>query len=235
MEDNKVNYKEGYPTFDEPTDFVIKNFWSGDGKAEITVNNKEVFKMVRLGQLLDPTIVSAYKLAIDSLSGERLLSIRESQNANGIEMELCRKDPALTNSQIAVPICKVVRKSNTLTMHHRYEVQLVGEESSISCSGHWPNGFAFDEANPSGSTPEEKQLASAAKSISTNSQEWTLQVAAGADVVLFIGIVYAISHMSQETKNQKELFITNKLVMPAMNNKGTIVNMVGKIFYNWVM
>ena len=225
--ENKANKKVGHPTFEEPTDFIIKTYWSGDGNAEITVNNKEVFKMIRLEQLLDPTIVSAYKIAIDSLSGDRLLSIRESQNVHGLEMELCRLDPAVTNSQTAVPICKVIRKHNKLTMHSRYEVQLVGDSSSISCAGHWPTGFTFEEATG-------KNLASAAQTISTNLQEWKLQVAAGGDVVLFIGIVYAIGHMSQETKQQKAKTLRGPLMGP-MATSSLIIHSIGKIFYNWVM
>jgi len=205
------NEKEGHPiTFDKPTEFIIKNYWAGDKNAEITVNNKEVFQLV---QMQAPNMCT---FAIDSMSGDRLLSIRKPWNSNERELELLRStDPSVSNSQTAsgpVPICKVVRKSNTVTMHSRYEVQpLDPTVKNFDCNGHWPNGFTF-EANPSGET-----LASTTKSqpIDFNDplgtgQEWKLQVSAGEDAVLFIGIACAITYMRHETSESKKRFLNKK-------------------------
>mmetsp|Transcript_8506 Transcript_8506/g.9457 ORF Transcript_8506/g.9457 Transcript_8506/m.9457 type:complete len:225 (+) Transcript_8506:141-815(+) len=214
--ENKVNEKEeGQPTtFAEPTDYIIKNYWAeGDkhkpGNPEITgiqlkwnyvdrhiessMNNNEVFHLV---EMQAPNMCT---FAIDSMAGDRLLSVREPANVTGRELELLRAD---------VPICKVVRKSMAVTMHNRYEVQFMDPTAKkIDCNGHWPHGFTF-EANPSG-----EKLASTEQTTSTTQQEWQLHVAAGEDAVLFIGIACAISYMRYKSMDNKKKFLI-------VNNQG---------------
>ena len=189
----KVTEKEGHPiTFAEPTEFVIKNFWAGeeprrprqptitgiqlkynyfDRRIECSTKNNEVFQLV---QLQAPSV---FLFAIDSMSGDRLLSVREPATVTGRVLELLRA---------GVPICKVVRKSFAVTIHNRYDVQFCDPTApKINCNGHWPHSFTL-------TTPKGETLASTEQTKSTTQQEWQLQVAAGEDAVLFIGIICAI-------------------------------------------
>ena len=202
----KVTEKEGHPIiFAEPTEFVIKNFWAGeeprrprqpkitgiqlkynyfDRRIECSTKNNEVFQLV---QLQAPSV---FLFAIDSMSGDRLLSVREPVTVTGRMLELFRA---------GVPICKVVRKSFALTLHHRYEVQFCDPTApNMECNGHWPHGFTL-VATPSGET-----LASTEQTKSTTQQEWQLQVAAGEDAVLLIGIVCAITYLRHDSMDKKK-------------------------------
>ena len=195
--------KEGHPTtFAEPTEFVINNFWAGeklrkpkitgsqlkynyvDRRIECSTKNNEVFQLV---QLQAPSV---FLFAIDSMSGDRLLSVREPATVTGRMLELYRA---------GVPICKVVRKSFAVTLHHRYDVQFCDPTApKMECNGHWPHGFIL-VATPSGET-----LARTEQATSITQQEWQLQVAAGEDAVLFIGIVCAITFMRHDSMDKKK-------------------------------
>jgi len=188
-------------TYGEPTDFLIKNDWFGGGNADITSNDKAVFQMVRMG---GSVLFKSCELVINNMSGEPLLYMKEHTYAGmgGRAMELCRVDPSAPNpAMTAVPICRIIRKGCKLTMHNRYEVQLLGQtannySSSIDCNGNWPKSFTFE----AGGT----KLASVDKS---GVKKWKLDVSAGGDVLLFIGIACAIDRMSHESKQRKAVII----------------------------
>ena len=94
----------------------------------------------------------------------------------------------------------ITRNFCKLTIHNRYEVQLLGPTAlnyrpavrpfSIDCKGHWPKRFTL-EATHSG-----EQLASVRK---TNVKKWQLHVSAGEDILLFVGIACAIDFISHES------------------------------------
>jgi len=189
-------------TFDEPSDFLIKSDWFGGGNAEITVgpNNEALFQMVRMG---GSTLCKTCELTINSMSGEQLLSMREHKYGGGVAMELCRFDPLSQNPNTAVPICRVSRNFCKMTIHNRYEVRLLGPMaengySTIDCNGHWPKSFIF-EAGHSG-----EKLASVQKS---KLKKWQLNVSAGEDVLLFIGIACAIDRLSSDCRERKAIII----------------------------
>jgi len=183
-------------TLDEPTDFIIKNDWFGGGNAEITSNNEAVYQMVRTeGEMAN----NGCQLTINNMSGVPLLIMRyDFTTISGHTMTLSRSDLS------SVPICKITRNSCKLTLHHRFDVELLGptasnyrpdvRQFSIHCKGHWPKSFTF-EATHSGEI-----LASVQKTIV---KKWQLHVSAGEDILLFIGIACAIDFISHESTYQK--------------------------------
>ena len=184
---------------DIPIDYLIKNYWAGDGNAEVTANNETLFQMVQMGKCVDPKICH---WAFDNMSGEQLLYMRESTHGSGRAMELYRSDPSSPNSQATVPICRIIRKFYKATLHNRYEVELLdpmtkNHYSSIDCNGHWPKNITF-EANLNGG----EKLASVKRN---TFQKWQLQVSAGEDVLLFIGIACAIGRLSHEALSYSKL------------------------------
>ena len=113
-------------------------------------------------------------------------------------MELYCSDPSTPNFQAkTVPICRIRR-----TLHNRYEVELLGpmtknHYSFIDCDRHGPKDFIF-KAHHNG----RDKVASVKRN---TFQEWRLQVSAGEDVLLFIGITCAIGCMSyEEAKRRKK-------------------------------
>ena len=130
------------------------------------------------------------ELVINNMSGEPTLSMKEHAYGSGHAMELCRVDPTAPNpAMTAVPIYRIVCKRCKHTLHNRYEVQLLGEtamncSSSIQCKGNWPKSFTFEASG--------KELATVDKIIGN---KWQLNVSAGGDVLLFIGITCAIDRM----------------------------------------
>lgn len=186
-------------TYGEPTDFLIKNDWFGGGNAEILSNNEAVFQMVRMG---GSVLFKNNELVVNNMSGEPLLCMKEQRygGMGGSAMELCRVDPSSPNpAMTAVPICRVIRKGCKMTMHNRYEVQLLGQtarsySSSINCKGNWPKSFTFESNG--------KELASVQKPCP---KKWKLDVLAGGDVLLFIGIACAIDRMSHESRERKAI------------------------------
>jgi len=184
-------------TYGQSVDFLIRNDWFGGGNAKITTKDGEaVFQMVRMG---GSAIFKNSELVINNMSGEPVLSMKEHTYGSGRAMELCRVDPTAPNpAMTAVPICRIARKGCKLTLHNRYEVQLLGEtaknSSSIQCNGKWPKSFTFEASG--------KELATVHKTIG---KKWQLNVSAGGDVLLFIGITCAIDRMMHEAAERKAI------------------------------
>jgi len=180
---------------DYPTSYLISNDWWGGGNADITCQTtKEVmFQMVRMGgSVLRHTNI----LSIQNMAGQPVLSLREHKYGSGTAMELCRYEPAAPETP--VPFCRVVRKLCKMTVHNRYEVHRIGSAKTtsnhqvIACHGQWPKKFTFKQGR--------KELASVQK---TNVKKWKLNVSAGEDVLLFLGIACAIDRISHEAKQRK--------------------------------
>mmetsp|Transcript_30507 Transcript_30507/g.32876 ORF Transcript_30507/g.32876 Transcript_30507/m.32876 type:complete len:230 (+) Transcript_30507:52-741(+) len=204
--------KQEVMTYGEPTEFLIKNNWFGGGNAEITSNGEAVFQMIRMG---GSVLFKNCELVINNISGEPILSMKEHTYGSGRAMELCRVDPSSPNpAMTAVPICRVVRNNCKLTLHNRYEVQLLGQtaenySSSVDCNGNWPKSFTFEASG--------KELATVQKSSPKN---WKLNVSAGGDVLLFIGIACAIDRMSHESKQRKAIIFGTAGAIGAIGTAG---------------
>jgi len=194
---NTIKIKESKRTsivaVDKPADFLITNDWFKHGHAEIKSNNETVMKMVLTGG--KGKAYDDCQLTISSMSGSPLLYMLQKRR------EITLSDTALSST----PLCKIKRKVCKLTIHNRYEVQVMGTTAvtpySIDCKGHWPKSFTF-EATDSG-----EQLASVQKTILAN---WKLHVSAGEDILLFIGIACAIDFISHNP--------THSLVRSGVNN-----------------
>ena len=180
---------------DYPTSYLISNDWWGGGNADITCQTtKEVmFQMVRMG---GSVLRHTNLMSIQNMAGQPVLSLREHKYGSGTAMELCRYDPAAPETP--VPFCRVVRKLCKMTVHNRYEVHRIGSAKTtsnhqvIACNGQWPKKFTFEQGR--------KELASVQK---TNVKKWKLNVSAGEDVLLFLGIACAIDRISHEAKQRK--------------------------------
>jgi len=195
-------------TLDEATDFLIRNDWFGGGTAEITSNKEAVFKMVRPQETVSSSVDC--HLTINNMSGQPLLALNQHDFTKpGVQssrmnekrgMTLSRFDLSSSSPDTIVPICMITRNYCKLTIHNRYEVELVGPTAlnydpanrpfSIDCKGHWPKSFTFN------ATHSGEQLANVKK---TMANKWQLHVSAGEDILLFLGIACAIDFMSHES------------------------------------
>ena len=212
-----AEYAEAFPVYDQtneatlqeqqqfyacdyPTSYLISNNWFGGGNADITCqtnNNEVMFQMVRMG---GSVLRRNNIMSINNMAGQPVLSMREHKYGSGTAMELCRYDPSAPDTP--VPFCRVVRKLCKMTIHNRYEVQLIGayntgiNQQVVECNGHWPKKFTFEGCAKHGT----KEMASVQK---TNFKKWKLNVSAGEDVLLFLGIACAIDRISHEAKQRK--------------------------------
>ena len=182
-----------------PTSYLINNNWFGGGNADITcqTNHEVMFQMVQLG---GSVLGRKNIMTINNMAGEPMLSMQEQRYGSGTAMELCRYDPSSPNTP--VPFCRVVRKICKMTLHNRYEVHLIGSSKTtnnhqvIECNGQWPKKFTFEACRKNGI----QELASVQK---INFKKWKLNVSAGEDVLLFLGIACAIDRISHEAKKRK--------------------------------
>lgn len=201
---NSIKIKQSNRTskvaVDKPTDFLIANDWLKHGHAEITSNNETVMNMVLTG---GKKKTDDCQLTINNIDGKPLLYMKQDGRM------ITLSDSELSST----PICKIARKLCKLTIHNRYEVQIIGPTAlkyspdispfSIDCKGHWPKSFTF-EATHSG-----EQLASVQKTIVQN---WQLHVLAGEDILLFIGIACAIDLINQNsTHSLKKIPVVKQL------------------------
>jgi len=190
--------------FTIPTDLVIKNEeWFGGGDAEITRAVSEVsgecvmYQMVCVvGKAEVVKDVGEYKnfqLVLKNTKGDVVLIVKELVTIGSVTMELLL--PYSTTNQDytkATPLARVSRKFGTMTIHSRYEIELLEyalkqyDYENIDCVGHWPKTITFKTRK------SEKELAIGSRNIRNN---WSLSVAAGEDVLLFVGIACAIDRI----------------------------------------
>ena len=196
--------------FSIPKDFIIKNEqWMGGGDAEILVpieGEKEdeiMYRMVCFDTEYD--VIGEFKeckVVLKNLEGESVLIITNYIIAGAVAMELlCPLDihEKDYHKQLATatPLCRVHRKFGKLTIHNRFEIEMLEQASmqnhyeNIDCVGQWPKKITFTARE------SRQELACGERNLMN---DWTLHVEAGEDVLLFIGIACAIDRITNEFK-----------------------------------
>jgi len=209
---NYVN-KPASEVFDIPKDFIIKNDeWFGGGDAEILIpavegeageDDEVMYRMVCFDTEYDRNgEFKECKVVLKNLEGNSVLLITNYIIAGAVAMELlCPLDIQESNyhTQLAtaIPLCRVHRKFGKLTIHHRFEIEMLEQANlqnvyeNIDCVGQWPKKINFL------ARASRQELASGSRNLKN---DWTLHVEAGEDVLLFIGIACAIDRITNEFK-----------------------------------
>ena len=201
-------------SLNHPQDFVIRNT-SNSGNADVTIgsNKTPCFKMVRKGGVV---LAMNTEFVIMNMKKEPLLTMKESRYGGGTTMTLCLYNPLLPQDQDPVPICRVTRKVCNLTVHDRYEVELLGPLAqhypNVKCNGHWPHNFTLDDSEGNGET-----LVSIKKR--QMGHKWKLSVSEGQDVLLSIGIACAIDRIGHEVKARKATYVGIGLAIGSIGHK----------------
>lgn len=157
------------------------------------------FKMTRTnGGFL--SMGAAFKnchFVITNMAGEPLLAMQERFSWRNYVYELYRYDPH--RSGVQIPVCRVTR-CWSWQVTDQYVIELSGPMSHhppVQCQGRWPSQFTLgNTAVGAFATVDKKMFA------------WTdtynVNVSAGQDCLLFIGIACAIDRIHHEVEDESE-------------------------------
>jgi len=197
--------------FSIPKDFIIKNDkWFGGGEsgivAEILVPTKlkedeVMYRMVCFDAEYDTGgDFKGCKVVLKNLQGKSVLIFTNYIIAGAAAVELLcplniHENDYQSQLATATPLCRVHRKFDKLTIHNRYEIEMLEQASrqnhyeNIDCVGKWPKKIIFVARK------SRQELAFGERNLVNNG--WKLHVEAGEDALLFIGIACAIDRISK--------------------------------------
>jgi len=185
--------------FDHPQRFKLRNRMWGFGDATITgPGGLPWFRMVRTNASFFDMgeIFKNCHFVITTMAGEPLLAMQEQFSWMNYVYDLYRFDPSRPGVQI--PVCRVIRRWSW-SITDQYVVQLSGpmaHHPPVGCQGRWPNQFTLGGAGGAYATVDKKMFAW--------NDTYHVQVAAGQDVLLFLGISCAIDRIHHEVEDARE-------------------------------
>ena len=163
------------------------------------------------------------ELVVTNMKREPFLMIKEGRcdesGDEGTALDLYRHNPL--NYRQKDPICKVrrkfckkVRRFNVhladVSYRVGYFVELLGPLAhhypAVECEGQWPNSMRFihflDNNDDAGGGGEQTTSATIQKQLFRNNK-WELNVSAGQDIILFIGITCALDLLDRKAKERR--------------------------------
>lgn len=177
--------------------FELRNKFWGWGDAEITgPGGLPWFKMHRTNASIFGELLKNAHFAICTNAGEPLLVLQERFQWMNYEYDLFRIDP---RTRLQIPVCKIVRRWTFMSFTDQYEVQLFGPGihgmCPVQCAGRWPSQFTL-HTNGQVAATVNKQMFSF-------TDKYHVEIGAGCDVLLYLGIACAIDRIHHEVEDER--------------------------------
>jgi len=186
--------------FPEVLRFELSNRWWSFGDANMKgPGGHPWFRMQRTNPALFGEMFKNASFNICTMRGEPLMLLQENFHWASYEYNLYRIDPR--DPARPVHACKIFREwgANFLSYTDQYDIfltQATQHEGRLYCSGRWPSQFTLR----SGSDIRAKVN----KEMFTFTDKYQVDIAAGADCLLFIGIACAIDRIHHEVESKKK-------------------------------
>ena len=184
-------------TFPRPMTFELRNRMWGWGDARIKgPGGLPWFHMQRTNASLFGELFKNANFVITTMSGEPLLMLQERFRWMNYEYDLFRVDP---RTHAAIPVCKIVRSWTMFAITDVYNITLFGPgihgACPVQCAGRWPNRFTL-HTNGAGAAQVNKRIFALMDT-------YHVEVAAGSDVLLYLGIACAIDRIHHEVEDER--------------------------------